>query len=75
MYPVDVLLEPEILTHVRAKLVLNIPDNALARALENLGRDELRAKSEDEFKAVLKGVFNAPKTRRVIEAILAQSMR
>lgn len=75
MYPVEIFLEPEILTHVRAELAVQVSDNALLQLLGDLTSPALSAKSEEEFKAVLKAVFDSPKTRRVIEAIIAQSTR
>jgi hypothetical protein len=73
MYPVDVVLEPEILTHVQAEVAMNIAESALHRLLNQITSAKVTAESEEEFKTVLKAVFNAPKTRRVIEAIMAQS--
>jgi hypothetical protein len=74
-YPVEISLEPEILTYVRKELRENaLPNTELVfDDLDDLTSRKLIARSEDAFKAALKAVFNASKTRRVIEAVIAQS--
>lgn len=75
-YPVQILVEPEIFRHVperlRVKVVLDAPPMIQEDLSERMGAN-VRVNSEDDFKEALKAIFNAPKTRRVVEAIIAQS--
>jgi len=73
-YPVEILVEPEILRHVPQEFRARLADEPVAgREFARLAGANASAKDKEQFERVLKSVFNAPKTLHVIQAIIAHS--
>lgn len=68
MYPLTIKLDNDISKEIKEDQALEIKEDQL---FDNM--DILVVKSESEFLEALKKIFNSTKTRRIVQAILAQS--
>lgn len=68
LYPVDIEVEEEI----REKALPNFQNVEVSATLNTMKRF-VCANSEEEFKEILKAIFNSTKVLRVISVLLAQS--